>query len=210
MSPFKALWLRLREYPVRHYRRIEGWLTSAEAAGLYRLSRSLPAGARIVEIGSWKGKSTYCLAKGLRDGVVVAIDPFDGAGEEGNIYDRFKGGPPLIEQFRANLAHDNAIDKVEIRAGRSREFAGKVGPIDFLFIDGDHSIEGCRYDFETFAPAVKPAGLVAFHDYNRKRPELGPTWVVEKLVRPAREWEAVGKWDTLVAFRRRLLNGAIG
>jgi len=36
--------------------------------------------------------------------------------------------------------------------------------LDFLFIDGDHSYEGVKADFETFAPFVKPGGLVAFHD----------------------------------------------
>lgn len=198
----KRLTLVLQSLPIRHYRQIEGWLTRAEAVGLYSLARGLPPGARIVEIGSWKGKSTYCLAKGLRDGVVVAIDPFDGAGEAGHVYDRFKGDVPLVEQFRKNLAGHGLLNKVEIRAGRSGDFAGQVGPIDMLFIDGDHSIDGCTYDFETFGPDVKSNGLLAFHDYNHRRSDLGPTWVVENLVNRATAWQPVGKWDTLVVFRR--------
>lgn len=197
----QRLWL----LPIRHYESIEGWLTSREALALYRLARRLPTGARIVEIGSWKGKSTYCLAKGLRDGVLVAIDPFDGAGEAGHPYETFKGEIPLVEQFRRNLSGRGVLEKIEIKAGRSSEFAGRVGTIDLLFIDGDHSIEGCRYDFEAFAPSVKAQGLLAFHDYNQRRSELGPTWVVENLVKPAEEWKPMGKWDTLVAFRRRPL-----
>jgi hypothetical protein len=47
---------------------IEGWLKIEEAAALYRLARRLPPDSTIVEIGSWKGKSTYCLARGLRKG----------------------------------------------------------------------------------------------------------------------------------------------
>lgn len=203
----KQLLLWLRAAPIRRYREIDGWLTPAEAVGLYTLARRLPAGARIVEIGSWKGKSTYCLAKGLRDGRIVAIDPFDGAGESGHSYDRFKGETPLIEQFRANLTRDQMLEKVDIKVGRSSSFVGQVGPIDFLFIDGDHSIEGCKYDFEAFSPSVKAEGFVAFHDYNHRRPELGPTWVVENLVTPAKAWEPVGKWDTLVVFRRRRIEG---
>jgi len=37
-------------------------------------------------------------------------------------------------------------------------------PLDFLFIDGDHTYGGVRQDFETYGPMVRPGGLVAFHD----------------------------------------------
>jgi predicted O-methyltransferase YrrM len=44
----------------------------------------------------------------------------------------------------------------------SRWFSSK--PIDFLFIDGDHSEDGVRLDYERFSPLVRPGGLIAFHD----------------------------------------------
>jgi cephalosporin hydroxylase len=37
-------------------------------------------------------------------------------------------------------------------------------PIDFLFIDGDHTYEGVRQDFELYAPLVRAGGMVALHD----------------------------------------------
>jgi predicted O-methyltransferase YrrM len=36
-------------------------------------------------------------------------------------------------------------------------------PVDFLFLDGDHSYQGIKTDFEMYAPLVKKGGLVAFH-----------------------------------------------
>jgi predicted O-methyltransferase YrrM len=189
-------------WPIRRYRRIEGWLTRAEALGLYDLARGMPPGARIVEIGSWKGKSTYCLAKGLKEGRVVAMDPFDGAGEEGSEYRNLKGGDELIAQFRRNLDRENLLGKVDIKMGCSHEFAGQVKDIDFLFIDGDHSIEGCRYDFEMFAPQVRCDGLLAFHDYHPDRPDLGPTWVVDNLVTCSHGWRFFERCDSLIVFRR--------
>jgi predicted O-methyltransferase YrrM len=42
--------------------------------------------------------------------------------------------------------------------------AAAGGPVDFLFLDGDHSYEGVRDDFEAYSPLVRPGGLVAFHD----------------------------------------------
>ena len=37
-------------------------------------------------------------------------------------------------------------------------------PVDFLFIDADHSYEGVSRDFELYSPLVRPGGLIAFHD----------------------------------------------
>ena len=62
---------------IHSFHGLDGWLTDDEATGLYRVARKLPRNATIVEIGSWQGKSTYCLAKGLRLGKVHAIDPFN-------------------------------------------------------------------------------------------------------------------------------------
>jgi hypothetical protein len=37
-------------------------------------------------------------------------------------------------------------------------------PLDFLLIDGDHTYDGVRRDFEDYGPLVRPGGLIAFHD----------------------------------------------
>lgn len=37
-------------------------------------------------------------------------------------------------------------------------------PVDFLFIDGDHSYEGVKRDFLDYGPLVRPGGIIAFHD----------------------------------------------
>jgi predicted O-methyltransferase YrrM len=39
------------------------------------------------------------------------------------------------------------------------------GDLDLVFIDGDHSFEGCRADVERFAPRVRPGGYFILHDY---------------------------------------------
>ncbi len=40
----------------------------------------------------------------------------------------------------------------------------KNRPIDFLFIDGDHSYDGVKKDYELFSPLVRSGGVIAFHD----------------------------------------------
>ncbi len=62
------------------------------------------------------------------------------------------------------ILHGNSHDS-EIVA-RVREFV----PFDFLFIDGDHSYEGVKADYENYSPMVKPGGMVAFHDIEGAAP----------------------------------------
>jgi MMP 1-O-methyltransferase len=181
---------RLVHWRIRRYLDIQGWLTPAEAICLYRLARRLPPGSTILEIGSWKGKSTYCLARGLRSGKVIAIDPFNASGEPGSaeLYDDAKGGAELYESFVETMRSLGVSDKVEAWRGFSTEFVGRAKGIQLLFIDGDHSVEGCRFDYENFATAIAPGGYLLFHDYDASRAELGPTWVVNRLAVPSGEF----------------------
>lgn len=80
------------------YRNIEGWLSDYEVFGLYSVARKVKPNGIIVEIDTWKGKSTFCLAKGLKRGKIFAIDPFNIEGEPGSseIYVPRKGEKPLI------------------------------------------------------------------------------------------------------------------
>lgn len=54
---------------------------------------------------------------------------------------------------------------------------------DFAFIDGDHSYDGVKRDFELYRPMVRPGGLVAFHDTvpNADRHEPGVVAFVHEL-----------------------------
>ena len=83
---------------------IEGWLTEQEALGLYSIALKLPSNATVVEIGSWKGKSTFCIASGLKKGKVIAIDPFnaDAGNDEGSKeeYLQKKGNGDMLLTFK--------------------------------------------------------------------------------------------------------------
>lgn len=181
------------------YKGIEGWLSEKEAFGLYSIANKLEAGSTIVEIGSWKGKSTYCLAKGLKNGKIFAIDPFNAEGEPGSkeIYEQTKGSVPLIDQFNKTFSDHGLSEKVKPMMGYSNKFTNEFSSIDFLFIDGDHSIEGCDYDYVHYAPKVKKDGYLAFHDYNPNRDELGPTWVIKNKVMNNPDYKIYGVFDSL-------------
>jgi len=77
-----------------------------------------------------------------------------------------------------------------------------------VFIDGDHSYEGCRDDWKTWRDHVAPGGFAAFHDARAGTPggrgAPGPTQVVDETFRGGGEpgWTLADETDTLVVARR--------
>jgi predicted O-methyltransferase YrrM len=125
---------------------------------------------RIVEIGTAHGGTLYLWSRVAPPGaLLVAVDS--------SPLGRLGRWAPLGVLCR-NFARDN--QRIELVFGgtsqapdtRRRVDAILAGePIDFLFIDGDHSYEGVRGDYELYAPLVRPGGLIAFHDIAPRQSE---------------------------------------
>ena len=192
------------KFKLQHYQNIEGWLTPIEANGLHEISSMLPKESVVLEIGSWKGKSTWCIAQGLKKGTINCIDPFNAAGEDGSkeIYEKTKGHNSLLEQFQNNMKGISEKINITTHKGYSSDFVNAIPNINFLFIDGDHSIEGCRFDYENFENEVKVGGFLAFHDYYPDRSELGSTWVIQNLVKQNKNYIHYNDFDSLSVFKK--------
>ena len=127
--------------------------------------------SNIVEIGSYHGRSTCCLALGCKGSErrVFAIDSFD-------------GGPDLpkaesFARFRSNIERLQLAEYVQPIVGLSTEVAKTWGkPIHFLFVDGSHLYDDVMADFASFFPHVAPGGLVAFHDVDKSFPGVLKAW----------------------------------
>ncbi len=188
------------------FRNLDGWLSDNEALGLYSVARKLSRNAIVVEIGSWQGKSTYCIAKGLRNGKVYAIDPFNAdAGQDVASEDEYrmkKGSNDLLENFTANMKELNVMEKIAVKKGYSYDFTNDFTEINFLFIDGDHSIAGCKADFEMYSGKIVPGGFIAFHDFYEQRNELGPTYVINNIVSKRADFSFYKQYDTLWVARK--------
>lgn len=73
------------------------------------------------------------------------------------------------------------------------------GTLDFIFIDADHSYEGCKADIEAWAPKVKKGGLIAGHDYkNAEFPCFGVDRAVDEYC--ARNGSALDLGDNYTWF----------
>ena len=150
---------------------IEGWLNDAETRWLFKRALSLPDNTNLVEIGSFKGRSTSCLAFGCRgtNKRVFAVDTFDG-GPDLQRYDSFR-------EFCLNIKRCQLSEYVEPVRGISWELAKTWNkPIHFLFIDGSHLYEDVLADFASFVPHVVPGGIIAFHDVHENHPGVLKAW----------------------------------
>ena len=193
------------KFSIDGYSSIQGWLSPAEAYYLYYFASKIPGSGIVVEIGSWKGKSTYCLAKGLKKGEIFAIDPFIIAGEEESLatYNRLKGQESLFTQFSDNMRRLNVFDKVTPLVGYSRDFVNNFDRIDLLFIDGDHSIEESLFDYQHFANKIKGNGFLLIHDYYPHRKAFGPTQLIEAYIRPSGLFAEIGIYDSLWVGKKK-------
>jgi MMP 1-O-methyltransferase len=132
---------------------IPGWLTDEEGEALYDLARSCRGDGVIVEIGSWKGKSTVCLGLGSRAGSSVPIYAIDPHAD-------YRFG-----DFKTNIERAGIAELVRPIASLSQPAADTFDqPIELLFVDGSHEYDLVLEDFEKWVPKVVEGGWVAFHD----------------------------------------------
>ena len=138
-------------------------MTEAEGLSLYNTAKQVKAGNAIVEIGSWKGKSTVCLGSGSRDGnrvKVFAIDPHTGSSE----FHKF-GKLDTFEEFKQNINKAGVAEFIEPIKDISENVAkGFNQPVGFTFIDGFHQYSSVKLDFQLWFPKVLNGGILAFHD----------------------------------------------
>jgi predicted O-methyltransferase YrrM len=128
---------------------------------LYGLVRSMKPEI-CVEIGSARGRSACFIGMALKEngrGKLFAIDPHRPTSwNDSQSIDTF----PIIN---SNLAALDITSQVEIVRMTSEEAAtGWNRQIDMIFIDGDHSYEGVKRDWELFMPHLTTFGIVIFHD----------------------------------------------
>lgn len=140
---------------------VEGWLRGDEAAFLYMAARAGPGDGLIVEIGSWKGKSTVSLASGSKATgreKVYAIDPHTGSAEHGE-------GIWTFPEFKRTIEAAGVSDHVVPMIMSSEEVAaGWSQPIRLLWIDGAHEYDAVKRDFDLWELHLIDGGIIALHD----------------------------------------------
>jgi glycosyltransferase involved in cell wall biosynthesis len=166
-----------REYPFVND--IPGWMTVKELAVLYKLAQSVDS---VIEIGSWKGRSTKALLEGCK-GTVTAIDHFQGSPGEGNAHDEAKVSDLSID-FLKNVGHFPNIRLLKMSNGEAAEKYPDLRA-DMVFIDGSHVYEDVVKDIKTWLPRTNK--ILCGHDYGQwdiaraVKEQLGDVVVLESI-----------------------------
>jgi predicted O-methyltransferase YrrM len=181
---------------------VDGWLTEDQARTLFAAASDVRPGGRIVEIGSFRGRSTIVLATAAADGVeVVAIDPHAGN-------DR---GPQEIagfeaeaagdhERFRSNLSAAGVAGRVRhVRAFSAEAHAAVDGAVDLLWVDGAHRYRPARDDLHHWGDRVVPGGRMLVHD---SWSSVGVTLAIVRRLAFDRRWRYDGRVGSLARYTK--------
>lgn len=155
-----------------HFKKIQPRQNPVEIEGLFNVICDLSP-ARVLEIGTARGGTLYLWTQAATDdAVLVSLDLPGGDFGGGYLdcrtpfYQSFARKGQTLTLLRADSHQPESLANVK------RLFSDEL--IDFAFIDGDHTYEGVKLDFEQYGPLVRPGGIIAFHDilYREKQPTI--------------------------------------
>ena len=153
-----------------------------------------------VEIGVFEGLTTRLIAEKLADdGTLYAIDPFF-SGRLGICY---------AEKIARRYVRYISESKIRFIKALSHDALDQAPEaLDFVFIDGDHSLEGIRRDWNDWSGRVVPGGIIALHDtcvpeHNPSVADLGSFHYFQSTIRFDERFELLKQVESLSVLRRK-------
>jgi len=155
--------------------RVTGFMPADEGRALHDAALSYFDHGVGVEIGTYCGKSTVLLgaAAQARESVVYTVDHHNGSEEhqpgwefhDTSLVNEATGRFDTLPTLRRTLDEAGLDDNVVAVVGKSTVVAGGWRtPLQLLFIDGGHSEDAARQDFDGWAKWVSAGGALIIHD----------------------------------------------
>jgi predicted O-methyltransferase YrrM len=184
---------------------VQGWMTRGQAERLWNAAKRLSGKARIVEIGSYHGRSAIVLSSAAAAGIeVYAIDPH-GGNDRGpqQIEGEFEDGQRDHETFMQNLRDAGVVDRViHVRKPSQTATDDIPGLLEVVYIDGAHRFEPARADIVRWGAKVAPGGTLLIHD---SFSSIGVTLALLVTLVFGGEFRYVGRSGSMTEYHREQL-----
>ena len=177
---------------------IQSYTTPEELEALFHLAEDCPPKSQALEIGSHLGASTCFIGAGLaqKDGHLFCVDTWQNETMP-------EGQQDTFAIFRANTAGLNGV-LTPIRKRSDQLSASEIKtPLHLAFLDGDHSYDATRKDFDLVEPWMAPEGTIAFHDCRYFK---GVSRVIGEVL-AAGQWSIAGYRGNLMWLKRARWKG---
>jgi predicted O-methyltransferase YrrM len=168
------------------------------------LARHAAGKKMLAEVGVFHGVTTRRL-RGVMDsgGVLFAVDPYPKL--------RFGFSPyRVIARREVSKIKSGSVQWMRMTGAEAARslYAEQPGPrFDFVFVDGDHSWEGIKGDWEGWSKLIAPGGIIAFHDSRstpaRQIDDAGSAQFTRQVIALDPDFETVDAVDSLTVLRRR-------
>ena len=186
---------------------VDGWFSPEQVARVVERASGVPAGGRIVEIGSFRGRSMIAIARSAPEGVeIVAIDPHAGNDRGPQEIEGFADEAEIDSKvFLTNLERAGVRDRVIYVRKFSHDALDDVpAPIDMLHIDGAHRYGPASDDIASWGAKVADGGSVLIHD---SFSSVGVTLAIAAKLMFSGRWRYAGRSRSLAEYVREPLSG---
>ena len=205
----------MRFTPPPGWESIKGFLSDREAEALFQAAAAAAPKGPILEIGSYCGKSTVCLALGIGDceSVVFALDHHRGSEEhqpgesyfDPDLYDEQQGAVDTFRAFRRTIERSGVAERViPVVATSDKVAAYWTTALAMVFIDGGHSLDAALQDYRCWSHHLRRGGTLAIHDVYPDASKGGQApYTIYRLALDSGLFEEIGRTESLDLLKRR-------
>lgn len=161
-------------------------ITLDEVATLIALAHQAPRQGRVVELGTFAGRTTASLCAAVGSSRVISFD---------NYKMQHHGESSLA--LAAAYLHNSGYSPLLLKANSHTPVDV---PVALLFVDSHHHPDTLHNELAVYLPLIVPDGIIAFHDYNRRKEYPGYSEKIDRIFAKS-TWRRVALKGSLIAFQ---------
>ncbi|MEA5523361.1 class I SAM-dependent methyltransferase, partial [Limnoraphis robusta] len=147
---------------------MQGWFTDSEKLALFRTVQAQPKDGKVLEIGSFMGRSTNAIAHASvnTNREIYALDVWLDFGEDLDDRAQSDNGIFILNSFLKNTQW--FLEKLRVLKGSTTQYKYLLSQLEFdlIFVDAAHDYQNVVNDISIALTCIKPNGFMIGHDYH--------------------------------------------